>query len=220
VRKRAPKIDRGGDPDAPPKRRARRPTLPKMKRGEIPGIRVERRPWGTIGLIVVSLAATLVWSTGEVTIDDIGGIFGPLGNDWWRLAAAPFVHDNAGYQFIALLGVGIFGVSLESRFGLAAPVLIFLVAGAAGAGLSELAAIYPAWGANGAALGLYTAWLVEDRMALRRGDDREADMIGAWVCGAALVLLSLAWEPASIAAAAGGIAVGTLAGLLLASRRA
>lgn len=218
VRKRAPKLDRSGDPEAPPKRRARRPSLGRMRSGEIPGIALDRRPWGTIALVAASLAVTLVWATGEVSLLDLGAILVPIGDEWWRVAAAPFVHDNAGYQFVAMVAVGGFGAALERRFGHATPVLVFLLAGAAGAAVSELAGIYPAFGANGAALGLYTAWLLETRLALRVGDDRETDWLGAWVFGAVLVLLSLAWEPASIAAALGGAAVGALAGLVLSRR--
>lgn len=218
VRKRAPKIDRSGDPEAPPKRRARRPSLGRMRQGEIPGIALDRRPWGTIALIAASVVLTLVWATDEVSLVDLGAIIVPVDGEWWRVVTTPFVHDNAGYQFIALVAVGGFGSALERRFGHATPVLVFLVAGAAGAALSEVAGIHPVFGANGAALGLYTAWLMETRLALRRGDDRETDWLGAWVFGAVLVLLSIAWEPASIAAALGGSAAGALAGLALSSR--
>ena len=38
-------------------------------------------------------------------------------------------------------------------------------------------------GANGAALGLLCAWLVDDRLAARRGDERENDLIGVYVVG-------------------------------------
>src|SRR5206468_379393 len=83
VRKRAPKIERG---DSEPKRqRTRRtPGLPKMRRGEIPGIRIDSRPYGTIALIVLTLAVTLVWSTGKVTVRDLGGVYGglPFLNQW------------------------------------------------------------------------------------------------------------------------------------------
>ena len=42
-------------------------------------------------------------------------------------------------------------------------------------------------GANGAALGLLCAWLVDDRLAARRGDDQENDMLGVYVIAAVLV---------------------------------
>jgi membrane associated rhomboid family serine protease len=76
----------------------------------------------------------------------------------------------------------------------------------------------PVWdvmGANGAALGLLVAWLVDDRLAARRGDDRENDLMGVYVIAVVLVLLSLTTEEANIAAAVGGALVGALLGLLL-----
>jgi membrane associated rhomboid family serine protease len=215
VRKRAPKIERGGHKD--PRRRARkRRSLPKLRRGEIPGIAPDTRPYGTAALIFVSLAATVVWSTGNVSLPDLGAIYGPLDGDWWRLLAAPFVHNNAGYQCVTLVAVGVFGSALERRFNLYLPVLLFLAAGAAGAALGVAAQTWPVMGANGAALGLLTAWYVEYR--LTRNDD-DADRIGVAVFAAVLVLLSLAWEPASIVAAVGGAAVGAVAGFALAQRR-
>jgi membrane associated rhomboid family serine protease len=188
VRKRAPKIERGAD-DAPRKRQRKRRSLGKLRRGEIPGIRADTRPYATGLLILVSLAATVVWSTGKVSAFDLGGIYGPLDGDWWRLVAAPFVHDNAGYQFVTLVAVGIFGSALERRFGWYVPLFLFLAAGAAGAALAVAAQTWPVFGANGAALGLLTAWYVEYR--LTRNDD-DADRIGLAVFAAVLVLLSVA----------------------------
>ena len=135
------------------------------------------------------------------------------------VAATPFLHDNLGYAFIALTATGIFGMHLERRFGLLTPMLIFVAAGAAGAALSDAADVLPAVGANGAALGLLCAWLVEDRAAARRGDDRENDLLGVYVIAGLLLALSLATEDASIVAALGGAATGALAGLLLTAVR-
>jgi membrane associated rhomboid family serine protease len=214
VRKRAPKIERGGE-GAPRKRHRKPRSLPKLKRGEIPGIAAEVRPYATALLIVISLAATIAWSTNKVSLLDLGAIYGPLNGDWWRLLAAPFVHNNAGYQFITLAAVGIFGSALERRFGWFATLFLFLAAGAAGAGLAIAAQTWPTFGANGAALGLLTAWFVEYR--LTRNDD-DADLIGLGVFAAVLFLLSVAWQPASIAAAVGGSLVGAVGGFALAMR--
>jgi hypothetical protein len=63
------------------------------------------------------------------------------------------------------------------------------------------------------------AWLVEDRRAARRGDDRENDLLGVYVIIGLLFALSLATEDASIVAGVGGAAVGALAGLLLSAVR-
>jgi membrane associated rhomboid family serine protease len=214
VRKRAPKIERGAEGSS--RKRQRKPrSLPKLRRGEIPGIAPDLRPYATATLILVSLVATIVWSTNKVSLFDLGAIYGPLGNDWWRLLAAPFLHDNAGYQFVTLAAVGVFGTALERRFGWYVVLFLFLAAGTAGAALAVAAQTWPTYGANGAALGLLTAWYVEYR--LTRNDD-DADRIGVAVFAAVLFLLSVAWQPASIAAAIGGALVGAVAGFALAMR--
>jgi membrane associated rhomboid family serine protease len=112
--------------------------------------------------------------------------------------------------------VGVFGSALERRFGWYVPLFLFLAAGAAGAALGVAAQTWPIMGANGAALGLLTAWYVEYR--LTRNDD-DADRIGVAVFAAVLLLLSVAWEPASVVAAVGGAAVGAIGGFALAQRR-
>jgi membrane associated rhomboid family serine protease len=94
-------------------------------------------------------------------------------------------------------------------------VLIFVACAAAGGYLTDALEVYPAIGANGAALGLLCAWLVDDRLANRRGDDRENDLLGVYVIAAVLVLLSLTTEAANIAAAVGGALAGAFLGLLL-----
>jgi membrane associated rhomboid family serine protease len=138
----------------------------------------------------------------------------------WRWFAAPFVHLNAlGYQFVALAAVALFGSMLERRFGPVPVVALFLVCGAAGSALAVAVDVPPLFtsqsdavvaGANGAALGLLVAWLVDDRLAARRGDVRESDMLAVYVAAAVLVLLSIAVEEANIAAAAGGALAGAV----------
>jgi membrane associated rhomboid family serine protease len=214
VRKRAPKIGPDGTPQTGRLRR-RAPKLPKLRPDEIPGIAPETTPHATRLLIAVSLLAMVVSASNDVTYYDLGALIFPIDGDWWRLAATPFLHDNLGYAFIALTATGIFGTLLERRFGHLVPVVIFVGAGAAGAALSNAVDVLPAVGANGAALGLLCAWLVDDRTAARRGDDRENDLIGVYVIAGLLIALSLATEDASIAAALGGAAVGGLAGLVL-----
>jgi membrane associated rhomboid family serine protease len=166
---------------------------------------------------VLSLLAMVVTASDEVTYYDLGALIFPIEDDWWRVAATPFLYDNLGYAFIALTATGIFGMHLERRFGHVAPVLLFVGAGAAGAALSNALDVLPAVGGNGAALGLLCAWLVDDRTAARRGDERENDLLGVYVIAGLLLALSLATEDASIAAALGGAVVGALAGLLLTS---
>jgi membrane associated rhomboid family serine protease len=217
VRKRAPKIERGEEDPGRRQRTRRARSLPRMRRGEIPGIRIDMRPYGTILLLLIAMAAVVARATGEVTVRDLGAIYGgiPLDNDYWRLVAAPFVHDNAGYGFIALLAVGVFGTALEQRFNWFVTIAIFLAAGAAGTGLVVGLDAGDVWGANAAALGLLSAWAVEWRLTR---NDEDTDRVGLWVFAAVLFGLSAAWPPANIVAAVGGAAAGAIAGFALAQR--
>lgn len=213
VRKRAPKIERDGTPEEP-RKRPRAPRLPRLRRDEIPGIAPEVRPRATFLLIGVCLVAAVVLRVDQLLILDIG-LFGQPDGEWWRLVATPFLHDNLGYLVVAMVAVGIFGSLLERRFGSVTPVLVFLVSGVAGAALCLPLDAFPAIGANGAALGLLCAWLVDDRRALRRGDDRGSDLLGVYVIAAVLALVALAEPDASIVAAAGGAGAGAACGVLL-----
>ncbi len=213
VRKRAPKIERG---EAPPegRRRLRAPRLPKLRRDEIPGIAPEVRPTATIALVALCLGVAVALRIDSVLVFDLG-LFEDPADEWWRLAATPFLHENLGYLFVAMLSVGIFGAHLERRFGPLAVPLVFLASGVAGAALAVALDDLPAIGANGAALGLLCAWVVDDRRALRRGDDRGADMLGVYVIAAVLVLVAVAEPDASLAAAAVGAVTGSFCGILL-----
>jgi membrane associated rhomboid family serine protease len=221
VRKRAPKIARGEEDELAPRRRrrAKPPKLPKLRSDEIPGIAPESRPYATGLLIVVALLVTLVLATNEVFLDDVGAIIGPLEGDWWRIAAYPFVFDNFGTEFIALVTVGIFGSLLERRFGWFAVIALFLACGAAGGALTEVLEVYPALSANGAALGLLAAWYVDDRLAARRGDERGNDLLGVFVIFAVLMLVPLADETASWAAGVGGLLAGAVLGAVISPLR-
>jgi membrane associated rhomboid family serine protease len=219
VRKRAPKIDRRG-PSEEPRRRRR---LPRLRADEVEGIAPDTRPYVTLTLIALSLATTLVFAVDDTL--DLGAVEIPLREEVWRWFAAPFIHEDAlGYQFVALVAAGIFASMLERRFGPLPVVAVFLLSGAAGCGLAVTLEAppllddeigYDVFGANGAALGLLCAWLVDDRLAARRGQDRESDLIGVWVIAAVLVLLSVAVIEANIAAAAGGAVAGAALGLAL-----
>ncbi|MBA2629530.1 MAG: rhomboid family intramembrane serine protease [Thermoleophilaceae bacterium] len=223
VRKRAPKIDRSGR--APEERRTRRKArLPRLRADEIAGIAPDARPYATLGLIVLSLLVSLVLATDELSLSDVGAVVVPLDEDVWRWFTTPFVHDNLGYQFVALLATGIFGTMLERRFGPAPVVLVFVLAGAAGAAVAvsleappllDDGILYPVLGANGAALGLLSAWLVDDRRAARRGEERGNDLMGVYVSAGALVLMSLAVIEANVAAALAGAVAGGVMGLAL-----
>jgi rhomboid protease GluP len=186
----------------------------------MPGVAVETRPYAVIALICLSLVTTVMASTGVVSVVDMGAIVVPGHPQWWRWFAAPFLHDSIGYQFVSLIAMAVFGTAIERRFGRVAVVGLFVVCGVAGVGLSvatQMPGVFGqspnlVMGANGAALGLACFWLVDDRLAFRRGDDRGNDLIGAYVFCAVLLGVSLAVVSANLAAAVGGAVCGSLLG--------
>jgi len=232
VRKRAPKLERddaGSEPRAKT-RRSRLPTLPRLRPSEIEGIAPDSRPTATLALIGVSLLVTIVLSAGGLGLEDVGGLVVPFEDQPWRYFTTPFVHDSLAYQFVTLAAVGVFGTMLERRFGWFAPIFVLLAAGAAGAAaaaqIGPVAGSSPVWdalgstglvilGANGAALGMLTAWLVDDRRAERRGEQRGNDLIGVAVFAAVLALMPLAVAEADPVAGLVGALAGALLGLTL-----
>lgn len=222
VRKRAPKLEKGSPGEPADPRGRRRTRLPRLRPDEIEGIAPDTRPYATFALIVASLLVTLVFAVDPTL--DLGVVASPEDDTVWRWFTSPFVHQDAlGYQFVALVATAIFGTLLERRSGPVPVVLLFILCGAAGCALAVSLGVpalltdaaVPILGANGAALGVLCAWLVDDRRAARRGHDRENDLIGVYVIAAVLVLLSLAVEEANVGAAAGGALAGALFGLLL-----
>jgi membrane associated rhomboid family serine protease len=221
VRKRAPKIDRSTG-TAQPKRR-RRTKLPRLRAEEIAGIAPDIRPYATFGLILLCVASTLLYQVDPLL--DVGYVAVPLSEEVWRFFVAPFLFaDQLGYAFVALVATGIFGTLLERRFGPLPVVAVFVLSGAAGMALVSFVETPPlfenteaflVFGANGSALGLLCAWLVDDRLAARRGEERDNDLLGVYVVAIVLVLLSAAQEQANIGTAVGGAAVGALLGLVL-----
>ena len=213
LRKRAPKLERGGTPKAP---KRPRPRLAPLRRGEIPGIRPDRRPYATIAIIAVSVVLTLIGLAGwSGVIDLILG--GPLDGDWWRPITTQFLYGSTGYEVAALGAVAIFGYLLERRHGTWAPLLVFLVGGTLGmllvVGADETGV---AVGGNGGALALLAAWSVRDLLERRAGRETDSDLLAVLAIAALLVLLPVATEDAHALAGLGGGLAGLVMGLGLA----
>jgi membrane associated rhomboid family serine protease len=219
LRKRAPKIERDGTV-APPKARKRAmPRLPRLRTGEIPGIRGEltRRPYATFVLVALSLFGYLLLF--PVNRADVA-VAGPLHGEWWRVATSPFLYGNIWYEVAAVTAIAIFGWLLERRHGPLAVLATFAVCGMGGIALTVGIDPTPvAVGGNGAALGLLCAWAVPDLVARARHDDYEGDLLGTAVFAAVLLLMPLADTEASAIAGFAGGAAGMVAGLLLARAR-
>jgi membrane associated rhomboid family serine protease len=215
LRKRAPKLDRGGKPK-PPKAPRRRPSLGRLKPGEIPGIKGDRRPYATIALVLASIVVTILFNAGVFLLDDLGLGLG-VTDEWWRCVTTLFVYGQTAYEIVVLSAVFLFGWLLERRHGAWATLLVFFAGGAGGMALAILAGDADlALGANGSALALLCAWSVHDLLGRRRGEEDDSDMLGVLAIGVVLVLLPLAAAEASAVAGLGGAAIGALIGLPLA----
>jgi membrane associated rhomboid family serine protease len=214
LRKRAPKLERGGTPKAPKQRK--RPSLGRLKPGEIPGIRAERRPVVTIALVLASIVVTILFNAGVFYLGDLA-LGAGVTDEYWRTVTTLFVYSQNGYEIAVLAAVFLFGWLLERRHGGWVTLLVFLVGGAGGmfaaiaAGDAELAL-----GANGSALALLAAWSMRDLLGRRKGIEDESDMLGVLAIAVVLVLLPLAAEEASAVACLAGGAIGAILGLGLA----
>ena len=218
VRKRAPRLDRGEPGEEPRRKRRttrRMPSLGRIRRDEIPGIAPDTRPYATMALIAVAIGANLALATQQVSYLDLGLLL-PGKHELWRMFASPFLHANAGYELVTLGTVAIFGTHLERRFGWPVPIILFLACGALGAYVSvRVDDLQLAMGANGAALGLLAAWLVDDRLAARRGADRGNDLLGVAVIAVVLLLVPLMTVEASAVAGIAGALTGAVLALPL-----
>jgi len=214
LRKRAPKIDRNGRIAERVSRRPQAPSLPRLRRGEIPGIRHEAHPYATIILVLLGIVGCLIWRTSAISQSNLI-IFGNPESQWWRVFTAPFVYDNTGYAFVALVIIAIFGSLMERRHGAVLVVALALVGGAGGLALAGRLTDAPYMGGNGAALALLCAWAVPDLRQLLRKRDYDGDLLGTGVMAAVMVLMPLAAPHASWVAAGVGVVAGLGFGYLL-----
>jgi len=216
LRKRAPKLERGGVPKQPKVPRRRRPTLGRLRPGEIPGIKADRRPYATILLVLASIVVTLGWRAGLWSSSNI--VLGVTTTDeYYRTVTTLFVYFTTGYEVVALGAIFLFGWLLERRHGAWATLLVFLAAGAGGMLLAIAGDdVVFATGGNGAALGLLAAWAMRDVLGRRRGIEDDSDLLGALAMAAILILLPLASEEASALAGLGGGVIGVVLGTVLA----
>jgi membrane associated rhomboid family serine protease len=226
LRKRAPKLERRGDElQAQESRRDRKLRRRAERRDRLTQSRAELneadRPYGVIVAIAVSALVVLVQRAADLPISDLGAIVGPVGDEWWRYLAAPFAYPDVPYLFACALGIAIFGSGVERRLGTPATLVLVLACGALGMlaadGIEGMISgegdLLLASGGNGVALGLLCAWAVLRAAELRSGLDEHAEVIGAAVCAAVLILLPLVEDFADVFAGLAGGAVGALCGL-------
>jgi membrane associated rhomboid family serine protease len=216
LRKRAPKIDRDGRVTERRRRRPATPSLPRLRQGEIPGIRADARPYAALALVLAGIIGCLLWRTALVSFAEVA-VVGKPGSHWWRILSAPFTYANTGFAFITLGTIALYGWLLERRHG-ALPVLVLFVLGGVG-GVAATAAVYAfpvVAGANGAALAMLVAWAIPDLLALRSGEENEGDLLGTAAIALVVALMPLAVTHASWIAGGVGVLAGIVVGLPLA----
>lgn len=220
LRKRAPKLDRDGRLAEKERRRARRrspaPSLGPLRRGEIPGIRPDGRPYATIVLVVASLVLLVLVRADVVGLGQLA-VVGPLDHNGRQIFTAPLAYDNSGYAFVTLFAIAIFGWLVERRHGPIPVVLLYLFGGAGGmAAVAATETLPLALGGNGVALALLVAWAIPDLRDMRRGREVDGDLLGAAVFAVVLLLLPVAVEWADPLAGATGVVAGAVLGYPLA----
>jgi membrane associated rhomboid family serine protease len=216
LRKRAPKLERGGVGREPRSQRRHR-TLSRLRPGEIPGIRAERRPYVTIALVLAPILLTIGARAGLLHVSNLI-LWVDTTDEYYRTVTTLFFYGHTGYEVIALAAIFLFGWLIERRHGPWAPLLVFVVGGAAGMFLAiagDDIGIFAA-GGNGGALALLAAWAMRDVMGRRRGIEDDSDLLGALAIAAVLILLPLASVEASALAGLGGGVAGVILGLGLA----
>src|SRR3954447_16827076 len=106
IQKRAPKLDRGGVSKAPRKARSR-PQLPRLRPGEIPGIRADRRPWAVWSVVVASLLITVGIKSTLLNIEDFA--YGVGLEEPWRAFTTLFAYRATGYEAVTVGTIALFG---------------------------------------------------------------------------------------------------------------
>ena len=224
LRKRAPKLERHGDEltarEGRRERRLRKAAERRSKRSRRATLSFAAdRPYVTIGAILVPAVVLIVERASNLSVFDLGAIGGPVGEEYWRYLAAPFVYDDIGYLFAIGLALAIFLPETERRLGAIPATFLVLACGSLGmlfaAGIEEAFAdgILVAAGGNGVALGVLGAWLVM-RDADRRQDPTDSyDQVAVAIAAAVLLLLPLVEDLASPWAGLAGGLVGLACGL-------
>ncbi len=224
LRKRAPKLELRGEELTPKQSRRTRRRIARAQRTD----RLAQRPYAVLAAILVPAVIVLL-RVASPSLDTfgLGGILGPVGGDWWRYLAAPFIYPDIGYLFVASVGIAIFGFAVEQRLGTIPTAILIVACGSLGmlAADGMQTAFAPsndvlfAAGGNGIALGLLACWAVIRGAEVRSRPGEDVEVIGAAVAAAVLILLPLVDDYANVFAGLGGALVGAACGLVAAFAR-
>src|SRR5207237_1048228 len=79
-----------------------RPSLGRLRRGELPGIRVESRPYVAIAAVILSIGASIAVPTSSVSTAGLASVGTPTGHRW-PVATAPVVYLPPDYAVVVAL---------------------------------------------------------------------------------------------------------------------
>jgi membrane associated rhomboid family serine protease len=215
LRRRAPKLPRAHLRE--PRKALRRPSLGRLRNGEIAGVRADTPPYATIALVVASCAVWIAAQGGYINLGKLT-IAGPLQGDWWRLLSSQFAYSR-GFSsglcmFATLLSVAIFGSLLERRHGPLVVLALFFGAGVCGGLVAEAIYAFPVLsGANAGALALLAAWAAAPLMAVRSRNYHDGDLLATGAIAAVLLAMPYARPEVSWLAGVTGAALGLTFGL-------
>jgi membrane associated rhomboid family serine protease len=224
LRKRAPKLELRGEEITPKQSRRARRRLARAQRTD----RLAERPYAVMAAILIPAALVLLRvASGPLDTFGLGGILGPVGNDWWRYLTAPFIYPDIGYLFVASVGIAMFGVPVEQRLGTVPTAILILACGALGmlaadgveTAFAPSGDVLFAAGGNGIALGLLACWAVIRGAEARSRPGEDVEVIGAAIAAAVLILLPIVDDYANVFAGLGGAVVGAACGLAAAYAR-
>lgn len=138
----------------------------------VPLVRLLKRSGVTQALIAANVAVfvvmLVVMLVRRASFDnprllfDFGALYAPLPrSQWWRLITAMFVHIGPLHILFNMYALAIFGPAIESRYGRARYLAMYLAAGFLGSASSVLLTRGggPRAGASGAVFGILGAWI-------------------------------------------------------------
>ncbi len=214
LRRRAPKLPRasqaGSGEGKSHRSRIPTPSLGRLRRGEIAGIRGDSPPVAALALVGLSCVVWIATTGGFLSLGRLL-IIGPLDGDWWRLFTSLFAYSSrfAGevYLFAVLLSVAVFGWLVERRHGPLVVLALFLGSGVAAGLLAESFYTLPILsGGLAGALALVSCWAVPDLDSLRRREYYDGDLLGAGAFAVVLLAMPLALPEANwLACVTGGL---------------
>jgi rhomboid protease GluP len=185
-------------------------------------------PFVTIGLVSIHLLAFAFALAGGATLSDPeglvtwGGNFGPrtTNGEWWRLVSAMFLHAGLLQLLINVAALAQIGILLERLVGRVALVVLYMGAGVL-AGLVNLS-LQPmtvSVGASAAVFSLYSLLIASTIWTLRRRSGATMSWTAAQrlvPIAAVFILYHVANGEVATAATRTGLALGLIAGVLLA----